>query len=89
MFKVTEAAGAHLSDMLAEAETPENENAVIRISQAKDGFGLILSHEGPEDTTFPHEGVTVLVIDEELSQALENKTLDVETTESGTGLQLR
>ncbi len=89
MFTVTEAAGAHLAKMLAEAETPENENAVIRISQGKDGIGLLLSQESPEDTTFPHEGVTVLVIDEELSQVLENKTLDVETTEEGTGLQLR
>ncbi len=89
MFKVTEAAGAHLSNMLAEAETPENENAVLRISQGKDGIGLLLSQEGPEDTTFPHEGLTVLVIDEKLSQELENKTLDVEITEEGTGLQLR
>ena len=89
MFKVTEAAGAHLSNMLAEAVTPESENAVIRISQGKDGIGLYLSQEGPEDTTFPHEGVTVLVIDEKLSQELENKTLDVEITEEGTGLQLR
>ena len=89
MFTVTEAAGAHLAKMLAEVETPENENVVIRISQSKDGLGLTLGQAGPEDTTFAHEGVTVLAIDEELSQALANKTLDVETTENGTALQLR
>ncbi len=66
MFKVTEAAGAHLSDMLAEAETPENENVVIRMSQSKDGLGLTLGQAGPADTTFAHEGVTILAIDEKL-----------------------
>ncbi len=89
MFTVTEAVGAHLAKMLAEVETPENKNVVIRISQGKDAFGLTFSQASPEDTTFPHEGVTVLAIDEELSQALANDTLDVETTEKGTALQLR
>ncbi len=89
MFTVTEAAGAHLAEMLAESETPENENVAIRISKGKDGLGLTLGQAGPADTTFAHEGVTVLAIDEEVSQALANKTLDVETTEKGTALQLR
>ena len=89
MFTVTEAAGAHLAKMLAKEETPENENVVIRISQSKDAFGLTFGQADPEDTTFAHEGVTVLAIDEELSQALASKTLDVETTENGTALQLR
>ena len=89
MFTVTEAAGAHLAQLLAEVETSENEHVVIRISQGKDAFGLTFSQASPEDTTFPHEGVTVLAIDAELSQGLANRTLDVETTEDGTALQLR
>ncbi len=90
MFTVTEAAGAHLAKKLAEEETPENENVVIRMSKkSKDGLRLTLGQAGPEDTTFAHEGVTVFAINEELSQALANKTLDVETTEKGTALQLR
>ena len=89
MFTVTEAAGGHLARMLAEVETPENENVVMRMSQSKDSLGLTLCQAGPEDTTFAHEGVTVLAIDEELSQALANKTLDVKTTENGTALGLR
>ena len=88
MLTVTEAAGAHLADMLAEVKTPENKNAVIRVSQSKDGLGLTLGQADPEDTTFAHEGVTILVIDKELSQTLDNKTLDVETTENGTALHL-
>jgi hypothetical protein len=67
MFTVTESARAHLSDMLATVETPENENAVLRMTQDHDGIGLVVSQEDPKDTTFPHEGVTVLVVDEELS----------------------
>ena len=89
MFTITEAAGAYLAKKLAEVETPENEIVVIRMSQSKDSLGLTLGQSGPEDTTFAHEGVTVLAIDEELSQALANDTLDVETTENGTALQLR
>ncbi len=89
MFTVTEAAGAYLAKLLAEAETSENENVVIRISQGKDGLGLMFSQAGPEDTTFAHAGVTVLAIDEELSQELANRTLDVETTEDGTALLIR
>ena len=89
MFTVTEAAGAHLAKLLAEAETPEDENVVMRMSQGRDGFGLALGQADPEDTTFPHEGVTVLAIDEELSQALADDTLDVETTEDGTALLIR
>ncbi len=89
MFTITEAAGAYLAKKLAEKETPENENAVIRMSRKKDGLSLTLDQAGSEDTTFAHGGVTVLAIDEELSQALANKTLDVKTTENGTALQLR
>ncbi len=55
MFTVTEAAGAPLAKMLTEVETPENENVVIRMSQSKDGLGLMLGQAGPEDTTFAHE----------------------------------
>ena len=53
------------------------------------GASLTLGSAGPEDTIFAHEGLAVLAIDEELSQALANDTLDVETTENGTALQLR
>ncbi len=66
MFTVTEAASAHLANMLAEAETPEDKNVVIRMSRSKDGLGLTLGPAGPEDTIFAHEGLAVLAIDEEL-----------------------
>ncbi len=89
MFTMTEAAGAHLAEMLAEAKTPEDENVVIRVSQGKDGLTLTLDEAGSEDTTFAHDGLTALTIDEELSQTLANNTLDVKTTEDGTALQLR
>ena len=89
MFTVTEAAGAHLAKMLAEEETPDKENVVIRLSQSKDGMGLSLGQADPEDKSFAHEGVTVLAIDEELLQALATKTLDVVMTENGAGLQIR
>ena len=89
MFTITEAAGAHLASMLTEVETSEDENVVIRMFKSKDGVDLTLGQVESEDTTFAHEGVTILAIDEELSQSLANTTLNVETTEDGTTLQLR
>ncbi len=35
MFTVTEAAGAHLANMLAEAETPEDKNSLYECPGAK------------------------------------------------------
>ncbi len=68
---------------------PKRKLPKIRMSRNKDDLGLTLGPAGPEDTIFAHEGLAVLAIDEVLSQALADDTLDVETTENGTALQLR
>ena len=89
MFMLTEAAGAHLAKILAEQETPENENVVMRVLEEEDCFTLTLDQTSPDDMTIAHEGVTVLAIDEQLFQALADYTLDVETTQNGERLTLR
>jgi Fe-S cluster assembly iron-binding protein IscA len=89
MFAITTGAGSHLAEILATAEAPEQGAAVIRMFLSKEGLGLAVDQEKEEDSKYDHEGNTVLVIDEKLVQALEGKTLDVETTDEGTSLMLR
>ena len=89
MFTLTEAAGAHLAKILAEQETPENENVVMRVLEEEDCFTLTLDQTSPNDMTIAHEGVTVLAIDEQLFQALADYTLDIETTQNGERLTHR
>ena len=89
MLQLTEAAGAHLAKVLAEVETPEGENVVVRIFREANELSLRFGQTLPGDATFANDGVTVLAIDEQLSRALEKKTLDVEMKENGPNLKLR
>jgi|TARA_Y100000294_G_scaffold8360_1_gene7903 Fe-S cluster assembly iron-binding protein IscA len=52
-------------------------------------LSLTLDGEKPGDATLVHEGKTVLVIDEDVSQSLSNKTLDVEDSEEGLQLTIK
>ncbi len=87
MFSITEAAGAHLAGLLERDEAPED--VFVRLEQKKDGLALRLGHAHPGDSTFAHEGRTVLLLDEELCQELADSTLDVEDTEAGPRLRVR
>jgi hypothetical protein len=89
MFAITTEARAHLAQVLATADVPDDDQPVIRMFMGNEGLGLALDLEKPEDTAYDHDGDTVLVVDERLLQALEGKTLDVESTEEGEALMLR
>jgi len=89
MFAITPGARAHLALVLEAADVPDDDNPVIRLFLGNEGLGLALDLEKPEDTKFEHEGNTILVVDDKLTQALEGKTLDVEVTEQGESLTLR
>lgn len=89
MLTVTEAAGAHLAELLAESKTPEARDLVVRIVYEADGLALTLDQTRADDQTFDHEGVTVLVVDEKLSEALAGRTLDIAETETGQRLTMR
>lgn len=88
MFSITPAAGAHLAKILADSETGEEEAVVVRMFMAPEGLGLALSTEQPGDAKFEHDGALVLVIDEQLSLALDGRELDVEATEDGEALTI-
>lgn len=87
MLTVTDAAAEHLSGMLDEANAEDNMAA--RLVPTDQGLELALDAANPSDQTFEHGGKTVLVIDEKLGEMLAGRTLDVQTTEQGTGLTLQ
>jgi Fe-S cluster assembly iron-binding protein IscA len=84
MLTMTEAAGAHLVDLLGEAEAPED--VAIRFVVEPEGLSLRLDKERPGDESLSHEGKTVLLVDDQISEMLIDKTLDV--TQSDEGLKL-
>jgi Fe-S cluster assembly iron-binding protein IscA len=89
MFAITTEAGDHLAEILATADVPDEHEAVIRMFLNQEGLGLALDLEKPGDSKYDHGGNTVLVVDENLAQALEGKTLDIESGEEGKSLTLR
>ena len=87
MFSMTQAAGAHFAGLLQHDEAPED--VVVRLEREERRLKLGLGHAQPGDSTFTHEGQTVLVVHQELCQELADKTLDVEVTEKGPRIRLR
>ena len=87
MFTLTETAGAHLAELLAGAEAPED--VFVRLEQEEDGLGLRFDNALSGDNKFAHKDRTVLVLDDELCQLLADNTLDVEDTDDGPRLHMR
>lgn len=81
MLNVSEAACAYLSMLLSKSDAPDD--ARIRIVIEGNKLSIKLDDEKPDDATFVHEGKTFLVMDEDISQILSSKTLDVEDSEEG------
>jgi Fe-S cluster assembly iron-binding protein IscA len=86
MLTVTDNAGAHLTQLLDEFNAPED----MAIRFVLDGKQLApkLDSVHADDATFNHNGRTVLILDENISQALTNHTLDVQATDDGPRLML-
>ncbi|MHC4082635.1 MAG: hypothetical protein ACYS15_19265 [Planctomycetota bacterium] len=86
MLTMTEAAGAHLIDLLGEADVPED--VAIRFVVESEELTLRLDKERPGDESLTHEGKTVLLLDEQMSPMLSEKTLDIEPSDEGPKLTL-
>ena len=88
MLTVTETAGAHLAQLLAEADQPEE--MAIRVEQGTTGaLTLRFDHVQPDDLTVEHEDRTVLVFDTEMAEMLGGKTIDAKDAEEGTKLVIQ
>lgn len=87
MLTVTEAATAHLADMLEKSDAPEGH--AIRVVPAQGSVALRLDEPQPEDQSVEHGGKTVLVLDTQVQEMLGERTLDVDQTENGPALALK
>ena len=87
MLTLTEAAGAHLADILADRECPDD--IAVRFVCAESGHSLVLDNKKAGDSTLEHEGRTVLLLDQTAAELLDNETLDVKQTDRGGKLFLK
>ncbi len=76
MLTVTEAASARLAQVLKQQSMPEE--IAVRFVYEGNGGALRRDNERPGDTTFQHEGRTVLLPDAQVSGLLAEDTLDLE-----------
>ena len=76
MLTVTDAASAHLAQMLKQHDAPED--TAVRLVYEGQGVALRRDRERAGDATFQHEGRTVLLLDAQISELLAKDTLDLE-----------
>ena len=86
MLTVTYTAGEHIAYMLSEHEV--RDDVVLRIELTKGGIEMQPDKMRPVDETFDHNGKVVLVLDQQTSQLLGNKTIDLMTDDDGSHLIL-
>jgi Fe-S cluster assembly iron-binding protein IscA len=87
MLTVTYTAGEHIAYMLSEHEV--RDDVVLRIELTKGGIKMQPDKMRPGDETFDHNGKVVLVLDQQTSQLLGNKTIDLMTDDDGSHLILK
>jgi Fe-S cluster assembly iron-binding protein IscA len=86
MITVTNDACAYLAEMLDNAGVPDGTAARVIINE--EGIGLAPDTPNDDDATFDHQGRTVLVLQQQLADQLDDRTLDTVDTEEGKGLAL-
>ena len=81
MFTVTESALGFVADALGKIDEPRLPNACFRIVPAKSGkLTLTVSTPEPDDTEYERDGVTVLLLSEEMLARCEGRTLHSDDT---------
>ena len=86
MFIVTEAAGGYLTAVLDNANA--SEETAIRLVLEGNALTPRLDNARPGDEKFDYAGRMVLILDAQVSQALDDSALDVEATDEGPKLTL-
>ncbi len=81
MVTVTYTAAEHMAYTLSELHV--RDDVVLRIKLGKGGGGIQPDKIRPGDETFDHNGKVVLVLDQQNSQMLGNKTIDLMTDDDG------
>jgi hypothetical protein len=76
-----------LSHKLTIGKTPAD--MAMRFTRGNGGWRLRPDRRRPADTAFTYKGRPVLVLDEAVSEAMTDMTLDVKDTKAGPRLALR
>jgi hypothetical protein len=87
MLTVTESAGAYLGQLLVDHDA--SEEVAVRFLLVGEQLRPMLDNIRPGDVMFEHEGKTILVLDEPLSERLTDNTLDLKEAGDGIHLSLR
>jgi len=87
MLTLTEAAGGYLTGVLDESKAPAD--TALRLHVGADGLSAALDSQRPGDATYDHGGRKVLLLDRRASEALSDKTLDLQSTPEGERLGLK
>lgn len=87
MLTVTDEAAAHMANLLNQNDVPDD--ATLRFVVQDNALGIELSKSQPDDQTVEHDGRTVLVLGEDVSKILEERTLDIEQTQEGPKLAVK
>ncbi len=86
MVTITYTAAEHIAYMLSEHEV--RDDVVLRIKRMKGGVEMRPDKMRSGDETFDHNGKVILVLDQQTSQLLGNKTIDLMTDDDGSHLIL-
>jgi len=76
MLTVTDAAASQFAEILNDDQVEDDK--VVRLVAKEGQLSLALDTQRPEDTTFEHDEKTVLAVDNEIAQLVDEKTLDVD-----------
>lgn len=76
MMTLTDAAAGQLAELLNDDNVDDSQ--CVRLVAKEGELALGLDEAKEEDTTFEHDGQTVLCLDQQIAELLEEKTLDVD-----------
>ncbi len=84
MVTVTYTAAEHIAYTLSDHQV--GDDVVLRIKMGEGGVGIRQDKIRPGDETIDHNGKVVLVLDQQTSQFLGDKTIDLKTDDDGSHL---
>jgi len=87
MLTVTTQAKAYLSQLLDRSK--RSEEHAIRLAQTGEGMQMSIDEQQSADVTYEHEGKTVLVVEQEVAEALDQRELVLEDSEKGKVLAIK
>jgi hypothetical protein len=87
VLAVTKPALERLSRRLARKGAADD--MALRFTRREGGWKLHLDHESDGDVAYTHDGRTVLLLDEGVSNEMANLTLDARKSGDGSRLRLR